>query len=324
MIQMIQDPRRRWEELGRLLDQAERGGLASLSVEQVKQLCRLYRQVTIDLSRARAEADDPELERFLNHLASRAHGQVYAVKPVALWPLVGFVLYGFPQRVRRNGRPLLVATAVFLLSTLASFFAVLRDPELAYSLFDERYVEFENLRLEKQEGEYRGNFTFDVSASPFAAVAIIGNNLRVAAIAFAMGILCCLPGLLVLVYNGRMLGTLSGLVWNHGFFLDFYSLILTHGILEMTAICIAGGAGLMLGWSVIAPGPLARKDALRQAAGEAFGLLGGAALLLVLAGCIEAYVTPHFSQPVRWGVAAASAAFLVAYLGFAGRGLEPR
>src|SRR5207253_5619366 len=128
---------------------------------------------------------------------------------------------------------------IFLLSTLASFLAVLRDPELAYSLFDERVVEYENLRLEKQEGEYKGNFTFTVTESPFVAVAIIGNNVKVAAIAFGLGALCCLPGVLLLVYQGRMLGTLAGLVWVHGFFVDFCSLILTHGVLELTAFCIA-------------------------------------------------------------------------------------
>jgi uncharacterized membrane protein SpoIIM required for sporulation len=123
-----------------------------------------------------------------------------------------------------------------------------------------------------------------------------------------------------------MLGTHSGLVWSRGYVLDFYSLILAHGVLELTAICIAGGAGLMLGWALIAPGPLPRRDALRQAAGDAFGLLAGSALLLVAAGLIEAYVTPHFPRPVRWGVAAGSVVFLVAYFGLAGRsgGREPR
>src|SRR5207248_2512866 len=130
---------------------------------------------------------------------------------------------------------------------------------------------------------------------------------KVAVFAFALGALGCLPGVLLLAYNGRMLGTLTGLVWNHGYLLDFYALILTHGVLELTAICIAGGAGLLVGWAVLAPGRLPRRDALRLAAGEALGLLGGSAALLVIAGTIEAYVTPHFPQPVRWTVAAVSA-----------------
>jgi uncharacterized membrane protein SpoIIM required for sporulation len=206
-----------------------------------------------------------------------------------------------------------------LLTALASFIAVARQPELAYSLFDEGLVEYENVRLERQEGEYKGNFTFDVSASPLIAAVIIGNNIKVAVTAFALGALFCLPGVLLLIYNGRMLGTLSGLTFSHGFLGDFYGLILTHGILELTAICISGGAGLMVGWALIAPGRLPRRDSLRQAATKAFGLLAGSALLLVVAGLIEAYITPHFPAPVRWTVAGISASFLVAYLGFTGR-----
>jgi uncharacterized membrane protein SpoIIM required for sporulation len=122
----------------------------------------------------------------------------------------------------------------------------------------------------------------------------------------------------LLVYQGRMLGTLSGLVWNGGYFLGFYSLILTHGVLELSAICIAAGGGLRLGWALIAPGRLARRDAFRAASGDAIGLLAGACLMLVVAGLIESFVTPHFPAPVRWSVAAISGLLMVAYLGLAG------
>jgi len=78
----------------------------------------------------------------------------------------------------------------------------------------------------------------------------------------------------------------------------------------------------MLGWALIAPGPYTRRAALRRAAGEAFGLLAGAVLLLVVAGLIEAYATPHFPAPVRWSIAGLSALFLIVYLGFAGTELH--
>jgi uncharacterized membrane protein SpoIIM required for sporulation len=311
--------RQRWEALTRLLDRCDRHGPNALTVPEVKQLCRLYRHVTIDLSRARADLGDPELVRYLNVLAARAHGQVYAARRVDFRPFLTFLTRGFPRLVRRHALSILAGAAFFFLTALASFLAVVRDPDVAYSLFDERTVEYENVRLEKQEGEYRGNFTFSASESPLVAVTIIGNNIRVAITVFALGALCCLPAVLLLVYNGRMLGTLAGLTWNHGFFLDFHALILTHGVLELSAICISGGAGLMLGWAVIAPGPLPRREALRRAAGDAFGLLAGCAVMLVVAGIIEAYVTPHFGQPVRWSVALLSGCLLAAYLGLAGR-----
>jgi uncharacterized membrane protein SpoIIM required for sporulation len=212
-----------------------------------------------------------------------------------------------------------MAVGVFLLTTVASGLAVVRQPELAYSLFDERVVEYENLRLEKQQGEYRGNFTFSVSDSPIVAASIIGNNVKVAILGFSLGALGCVLGLFLLVFNGRMLGTLSGLVWNGGYFLGFYSLILTHGVLELSAICIATAGGLRLGWALIAPGRLARADAFRLAAGDAFGLLAGAILMLVVAGIIEAFVTPHFGSTIRWSVAIGTGALFALYVAFAGR-----
>lgn len=312
--------RDRWNELSELLD---RGGLARLSVAEVKRLCRLYRQVTVDLSQARAGGDDPRLLVYLNSLAARAHGRVYATRRVRLRGAVEFALTGFPRIVRRNGRAVGAAAAVFLLTTVASFAAVVRNPEVAYSLFDERMVEFENVRLEKQQGEYRGNFTFDARQSPAVAAQIIGNNVKVAVFAFALGSLGCVLGLFLLVYNGRMLGTLSGLVWNGGYFVGFYSLIMTHGVLELSAICIAAAGGLRLGWALIAPGRLARGDAFRAASGDAFGLLAGASLMLVVAGVIEAFVTPHFGAAVRWSVAGGSGVLMLLYLGLAGRQSSP-
>ena len=312
--------RERWEDLSALLDRVSVRGIRALTVEQIKHLCSLYRQVTIDLSQARAAGEDPTVLRYLNSLAARAHGQVYTPKRTGLRPLLRFIAVGFAQTIRRNWIVVGTAAAIFILTTVASGLAVVRNPELAYSLFDERMVEYENLRLEKQEGEYRGNFTFDVSESPVVAAMIIGNNVKVAIMGFSFGALACILGIFLLVFNGRMLGTLSGLVWNGGYFVGFYSLILTHGVLELSAICISTAGGLRLGWALIAPGPMGRSDALRHASRDGFALLGGSILMLVVAGIIEAFVTPHFGAPVRWSVAIGTGVLFTLYVLFAGRG----
>src|SRR5882672_6774712 len=187
----MQKARERWDELTGLLDRADRSGMAALTVPEVKRLCRLYRHVTIDLSRERSGGADPDALRYLNHLAARAHGYVYASRQVDVRPLGSFLVRGFPQLVRRCARPILLSTALFGLTALASFVAIVRDPETAYALFDPDMIEFENVRLEKQEGEYRGNFTFSVSESPLAATFIILNNINVAIATFAFGALCC-------------------------------------------------------------------------------------------------------------------------------------
>ncbi len=320
---MRADRRRRWDDLADLLTRVDRRGVAGLPTDQVKRLGALYRQVTVDLSQARAAADDPGLVHFLNALTARAHGRVYAAKPLRLRPLVDFVAGGFAATVRRNWPAVGAAAGIFLLATLASGLAVVRDPEVAYSLFDETVVEYENVRLEKQEGEYRGNFTFDVSLSPLVAAQIIGNNVRVAIAGFALGSVGCVFGVFLLVYNGRMLGTLSGLVYNGGYLVGFYALIMTHGVLELSAICIATAGGLKLGWALLAPGRLARADAFKAAAGDSFGLLAGSILMLVVAGTIEAFVTPHFGAAVRWSVAGGTGLVFALYVGLAGRHSRP-
>jgi uncharacterized membrane protein SpoIIM required for sporulation len=307
------DRETRWRELSALLD------ADSLSAADLKRLARLYRQVTIDLSQARDRGDEPSRVRYLNDLAVRAHSRIYATKRVDLRPALDFFIHGFPRLIRKHWRPVWIAMIVMYGSALATGLAVVNDPELAYSLFDERMVEYENVRLEKQEGEYRGNFTFSQQASFFAAGAIILNNCRVTIIAFAAGAVCCLPGLMLIHYNGRMLGTLSGLVYKGGYFWGFYSLIATHGVLELTAICIGGAAGLILGWALVAATYRPRRDALKLAGKDALGLLGGACGMLVIAGIIEAFVTPHYGAVVRWTTAGTTGVLFVLYVWLLGK-----
>src|SRR3954451_21811051 len=111
MIATGHNQRQRGEELKELPGRSDRAGVDSLTVGEVKRLCRLFRHITIDLSRARTEGDDPELVRYLNFLAARAHGRVYRARRVDLRPVFGFVSRGFPRLVRRNARPLLAAAA---------------------------------------------------------------------------------------------------------------------------------------------------------------------------------------------------------------------
>lgn len=316
---MVTERETRWQELTYLLNQVDRGGIAALTAREVKRMASLYRQVSIDLSQARAREDDPERIHYLNLLAARAHGRVYATKKVDTRPIVWFLLTGFAQLLRKRWRPVAIATAAMFLPAIASTVAIIRDPEIAYSLFDPNMVEFENLRIEKQQGQYKGNFTFDTAVSHAAAAGIIANNCFVAIRSFAFGALFCVPGLLIMIYNGQMLGTYTGVLYNGGYAWDFYTLILTHGVLELSALCIAGGAGVHAGWALVAPGARPRSDALKSAAKDAFGLLAGSLVMLVFAGIIEAYVTPHYPAEVRLIVAGTTAILFGSYVAFAGR-----
>jgi len=324
MPTFLEQQQARWKELTLLLERAERSNLRALDAEEVRRLCCLYRQVAIDLSRARTKGDDPQLIRYLNGLATRAHGQVYRTRSFNPLALVTFAWAGFPTLLRKNWKPVAITHVLFYLTALLSFLAVVNKPETAYSLFDEKNLEHENFRMEKQAkgkpgSEYKGNFTFTREESPVVAVFIIGNNIKVGCQSFAFGALFCVPALLVLVYNGLMVGTLEGVAYNHGFFGDLNVLLMTHGILELTAICIGDAAGMMIGWAMIAPGKRLRREAFKEAAREGFLLLAGACLMLIVAGTIEGFITPHYPQVTRYAIMVRVGMLMVFYFVLGGR-----
>jgi uncharacterized membrane protein SpoIIM required for sporulation len=139
------------------------------------------------------------------------------------------------------------------------------------------------------------------------------NNIQVAITAFASGVLLCVPAVLLLAYNGAVLGMAGGLFADAGELGKFFGLILPHGLLELTAVVIAGGAGLRLGWAVIAPGDRTRGQALGDEARRAGVIALGLVLAFVVAGLIEGFITGR-GVPTGLRVAigvAAEAAFVV-------------
>jgi uncharacterized membrane protein SpoIIM required for sporulation len=144
---------------------------------------------------------------------------------------------------------------------------------------------------------------------------IMTNNIKVTIMAVALGFTAGIGTALVLVQNGLMLGGLSGAATNEHVDLLYWAVILPHGILELSAICIAGGAGLILARAIYAPGDLPRRDSLRLAGQEAARLLVGVALMLVCAGLIEGFITPTALPPlVKLSFALLTALVLVGWL----------
>ena len=121
---------------------------------------------------------------------------------------------------------------------------------------------------------------------------VMTNNIRVAFSAFALGITFMIGTMYILAFNGILIGTVAGLCHVHGLALPLWSFVSPHGYIELTTIFIAGGAGLKMGYALIAPGLLTRKQALTDAAKIAVQLIGGCVVLLVIAGVIEGFVSP--------------------------------
>jgi uncharacterized membrane protein SpoIIM required for sporulation len=149
---------------------------------------------------------------------------------------------------------------------------------------------------------------------------IITNNIKVAAIAFAGGITAGAITLYVIGSNGLDVGTLAALFAHRNFGLDFWATIAPHGVIELTAIQIAGGAGLILAGGIVRPGRARRGDALRAGASRALVLALGVAGMLVVAGTIEGFISPQrLAIPTRLTIGAITGVLLLAYVLFAGR-----
>ncbi len=156
-------------------------------------------------------------------------------------------------------------------------------------------------------------------ASQFASH-VTTNNIRVGFLAFAGGVLLCLPTALVLAYNGASVGAVAGLFAAVGENAKFYGLVLPHGLLELTAIVIAGGAGLRLGWTLIDPGERTRKTALAEEGRRAVVIVLGLMAVFSVAGIIEGFVTGSPLPPVaRVGTGVAVELAFLAYAVVQGR-----
>jgi uncharacterized membrane protein SpoIIM required for sporulation len=160
-----------------------------------------------------------------------------------------------------------------------------------------------------------------VAERPFSSSFIMTNNIRVAFLAFAGGVTAGLLTIYILIYNGLMLGGITGLTAHYGVGFDLWTFVIGHGVIELSVIVIAGASGLMMGWAIIHPGLLRRRDALALAARKGVRLIIGSVPLLVIAGLIEGFISPNelIPWPVKWSVGLVSGIVLYSYLFLAGR-----
>jgi uncharacterized membrane protein SpoIIM required for sporulation len=304
----------RWDRLEARIAQIDRHGIGALGAAEVEELALDYRAVTSDLARAHGRGYDRTVIAYLNRLSARAHAYVYLGTSRSGWSAAWtFIAVGFPREVRRSWASIGVCAAVTIISAAIAYAAVTADPANAYALLPSAEIPQISKAL------HDSNFGFDRAFAPLMSSQIITNNIRVAIIAFAGGMSGGLVTLWIILQNGLMLGGLGALFTRANFGLDFWATIAPHGVIELTAIQIAGGAGLLLAAAIVAPGRVRRVDALVANGRRAGTLVLGTATLLVVAGTIEGFVSPQrLDAPVRIAIGALTAVALLVYLGFAG------
>jgi uncharacterized membrane protein SpoIIM required for sporulation len=309
----------RWDRLESLIAQIDRRGIGSLEPRQVEELALDYRAATSDLALARGRGYDPTIVAYLNRLSARAHAYVYLGTSRSGWSATRrFLTRTFPRELRRSWLAIGICAALTIVGAVIAYGAVSSEPANAYALLPAGEIPQTSTAL------HDSNFGFDRAFSPLVSSEIITNNIRVAVIAFAGGMTGGLLTLWIILQNGLMLGGIGALYAQAHFGLDFWATIAPHGVIELSAIQVAGGAGLLLAGAIIAPGRIRRVDALVANARRAGTLVLGTAAMLVVAGTIEGFISPQRLSPqVRLSIGALTAIALILYAGFAGAGNEP-
>ena len=303
-----------WQRLEDLLKLLDSASLRRLRREEVRELGRIYRRTASDLAIARAESRDPRLVNYLNSLVIRAHGRIYRADAQGGKRIRMFFTRELPQTFRRTWRYTLLAFSVFMLFAVIGFVGTRYDPEFSELLgvspaLREMYIEtktpwWEQLNDSNQEG----------------ASMIMTNNIMVTIYTFAFGATCGIGTLFYLAVNGANIASVLALTYRAGFGNDLVTFMVGHGVVELSCIFIAGGAGLLIGSAMIMPGDLTRADALKTRGMEAVRLMIGVAILLVVAGTIEGFISPAPVDPrVKYSIGVITGVAMYAYLLFVGR-----
>lgn len=305
-----QEPR--WQRLEVLLEKSQQATLF-LPPEEIREMGLLYRGVINDLARAQSQSEANHLEPYLNNLAQRCHGRVYERPPASWKEIANFFLRDFPRCFRKNFVLIALAFVLFVIGTAVAMLTVHFNPQT------ETYFLPPSVIQQLDKGTL---WTDTMQANPSESSFLMTNNIRVAFNAFTFGILFGVGTLILMFHNGLFaFGGPLQVCFRHGMGWKLLNFMLAHGVIELTTIFIAGGAGMMIGFALLFPGDLARWAAVRAKSKEAILLIAGCVPLLVIAGIIEGMISLNHevSSAARLIVAITSAIGLIAYLGLSGR-----
>jgi len=305
-----------WARLTELVDRSGRRGVRALTHKELQELGLLYRQTASDLAAVREDPLSQQLARYLNQLLGRAHNLIYMGRRGHPGGINRFYRETFPQIFRATLPYTVAAFAIFLAASVCGLLVSLYDPTFPRYLLGGPMTD---------TIERRHMWTHSiVTIKPLASSTIMTNNLSVAFTTFAFGITAGLGTIYMMFLNGLLFGVINTACWQAGMSLQLWGFVAPHGVLELPAIFIAGGAGLLIARGLLFPGLLPRRHSLARAGGQAVRLLLGTIPLLVIAGVIEGFVSPTDIRPgTKLLLALALGTMLAIYLTWAARAGDP-
>ncbi|WP_066398701.1 stage II sporulation protein M [Neobacillus mesonae] len=303
--QFVRQHRDDWKQLEEMVAALSKSRNA-ITGENMAKYHRLYQKAAQNLSYSQTNFQHDEVTPYLNGLVSKAHNLLYKDQVSSVKQIRYFFSTKFIGLLLEQWRFVVAAMILFAIGGIGSFLAVMNDPLHIYSILPA------NIAQGVDPEKLGSGGAVD---SSLMSASIMTNNIQVAMLAFAGGITFGILTVYLLIYNGIIVGALAALFWHHDKSYDFWAYIVPHGMIELTAIFIAGGAGLLMGYKLFVPGPFSRGYQLKQQAKRSVQLLLGTIPLFVIAGIIEGFITPaSISLEAKYMVAFLTVIGLILYI----------
>ncbi|RYY73533.1 MAG: stage II sporulation protein M [Gammaproteobacteria bacterium] len=304
-----------WDKLAKLLE-------SKPFIDAEIELPGLYKQVSHHLSLAKSRRYTLSLITNLNYLVTECHHHYYQGSALYRYQFMRFIFIEFPAALRRNKYFVFASLAIFILPALIMFGLCLKNPDMIYTIMEPSQVsDFENMYEPnaKKIGRERDSDT-DISMFGF----YIKHNISIAFQTFAGGLIFGIGAIFYLLFNGLLLGGVTGHIAQIEYGSTFFPFVIGHGAFELTAIVYSGAAGLRIGFALIAPGRYRRMDALKLATKDAVVIVYGAILMLVIAAFLEAFWSSSstLTPMIKYSVGAIFWLIVISYSCLMGRGLS--
>jgi uncharacterized membrane protein SpoIIM required for sporulation len=303
----LEKRRPHWNRLEKLVAASGPRSVSSLTPAELQELALLYRQSASDLSTVREDPTSKQLAVYLNQLLARAHNLIYMGRRASRRGIWTFYKDTYPKIFRETFPDTFAAFVLFLVAGLAGVLLSMNDPAFSRFFLGPQM-------MQSIEGHKMWTDSI-VTIKPLASSGIMTNNISVAFAAFAFGITAGIGTVWMMLLNGLMMGVVGVACWREGMSLSLWSFVAAHGVLELPAIFIAGGAGIGIAKGLLFPGVLPRKESLVQAGARSVRLVLGTIPMLLIAGVVEGFVSPTNLPPyVKFLLAGGLGTLLVLYL----------
>lgn len=282
----IRQKKKRWEKFEDIQRQENKNP---------DELTKLFVEITDDLSYSRTFYNKRSVRVYLNYLSQLVFLKINKNKKVKISKFIQFFTYGLPIEFARSWRPMLLSLLIFLGALMVGIVSTANNIEYATEILGSRYIELtdENIKNGDPMAVYHQN-----GNSAWSSFGLTQHNTRIAAFTYTSGIIGGIPPIIIMIKNGIMLGAFHYYLYFKGVLSDAIWTVWIHGVLEISAIIIAGGAGLLLGGGLLFPGTYTRLQSLRISAKRSFKIALSCIFILIISGFLEGSITRYTKMPI--------------------------